>query len=285
MNLVGTMRPARIRGLFVVALTAAVVVSAATVAGSVSAASLSSADAQLARNNVEGAIADYQAVLATDPTNVEALTNLAVWQQAVGNTAGAQAAVNQLPADRAGRVVALMQNVAKAQSFPLTDQVPGALAAGTGIVILGYGLENNGAMRPLLVERLTKGLAVARAYPSFPIIVTGGNPKAGKTEAGQMRDWLVANGVSPSRITVEDRAVSTQSNALNSVRLYPQAGITSGIVLVTSSDHTRRSVADFLVAGSTEQAVVASDAAAQSGPMSTGAIVLMYRDAMGTAGL
>ncbi len=285
MNLVGPSRVLRTVGALAIAAAAALTAAAPVAAAPATTDTFTAASSRLGSGDIEGAITDYNAVLASDPTNVKALTYSAVWRQAIGDTAGAQAAINQLPTEQAQKTVALMQNVQKALTFPLTDQVPSQLAPGTGIVMLGYGLENNGAMRPLLVERLTKGLAVAQAYPSFPIIVTGGNPKAGRTEAGQMRDWLVANGVSPSRITVEDRAVSTQSNALNSVRLYSQAGITSGIVLVTSSDHTRRAVADFLVAGSTEQAVVASDAQAQSAPLTRGGLILLYKDAMGTAGL
>ncbi len=62
-----------------------------------------------------------------------------------------------------------------------------------------------------------------------------------------------------------------------------QNGFGNGAVLVTSADHTRRSVADFLVAGITLQAVVASDAKIQSGPMSASGVAAVYRDARGVA--
>lgn len=215
--------------------------------------------------------------------STSSLTDDAISRQAAGDTAGAQAAVNQMPVDQAQKVVALMTNVNKALTFPLTDQVPGGVAAGTAIVILGFGLENNGAMRPILVERLTKGLAVAQAYPAFPIIVTGGAPKAGKTEAAAMKEWLLAQGVSGTRIYTEEQAGSTQGNAINTAALMRQNGFGNGAVLVTSADHTRRSVADFLVAGITLQAVVASDAKIQSAPMSASGVAGVYRDARGVA--
>ncbi|BDH57386.1 YdcF family protein [Tsukamurella sp. PLM1] len=217
--------------------------------------------------------------------STSSLTNEAFERQAAGDTAGAQAAINQMPIDQAQKVVALMTNVNKALTFPLTDQVPGGVAAGTAIVILGFGLENNGAMRPILVERLTKGLAVAQAYPAFPIVVTGGAPKAGKTEAAAMKEWLLAQGVSGTRIYTEEKAGSTQGNAINTAELMRQNGFTNGAVLVTSADHTRRSVADFLVAGVTLQAVVASDAKIQSAPMSASGVAGVYRDARGVAKL
>ncbi|GAB3126899.1 hypothetical protein GCM10027289_03600 [Tsukamurella serpentis] len=213
------------------------------------------------------------------------LTNRAIDAQAAGDTAAAQAAINQMPIDQAQKVVALMTNVNKALTFPLTDQVPGGVAPGTAIVILGYGLEDNGGLRPVLVERLTKGLAVAQAYPAFPIVVTGGAPKAGKTEAAAMKEWLLAQGVSATRIYTEDRAGSTQGNAINTASLMRQNGFGNGAVLVTSADHTRRSVADFLVAGITLQAVVASDAKIQSAPMSASGVAAVYRDARGVAKL
>ncbi|WP_082777758.1 YdcF family protein [Tsukamurella pseudospumae] len=219
----------------------------------------------------------------TSTASTTSLTNQAFERQAAGDTAGAQAAINQMPVDQAQKVVAVMTNVNKALTFPLTDQVPGGVAAGTAIVILGFGLEDNGAMRPILVERLTKGLAVAQAYPAFPIVVTGGAPKAGKTEAAAMKEWLLAQGVSGTRIYTEESAGSTQANAINTAALMRQNGFGNGAVLVTSADHTRRSVADFLVAGITLQAVVASDAKIQSAPMSTSGVAAVYRDARGVA--
>lgn len=250
----------RVSGFFrsVVSLTAAIAVSASLAVGTAGAAPSTS-------------------------TSTTSLTNQAIERQAAGDTAGAQTAINQMPVDQAQKVVALMTNVNKALTFPLTDQVPGGVAPGTAIVILGFGLENNGALRPILVERLTKGLAVAQAYPAFPIVVTGGAPKAGKTEAAAMKEWLLAQGVSGTRIYTEEQAGSTQGNAINTAALMRQNGFGNGAVLVTSADHTRRSVADFLVAGITLQAVVASDAKIQSAPMSASGVAGVYRDARGVA--
>lgn len=214
-----------------------------------------------------------------------ALTDRAFASQAQGDVAGAQAAINEMPVAQAQKVVAVMTNVNQALTFPLTDQVPSGVASGTTVVILGFGLEDNGGLRPILVQRLEKGLAVARAYPAFPIVVTGGAPKAGKTEAAAMREWLLAQGVSGTRIFTEDSAGSTQANAINTAELMRQNNMTGGAVLVTSSNHTRRSVADFLVAGVPLQAVVASDAKVQSAPMSTSGVKYVYRDARGVAGI
>lgn len=116
------------------------------------------------------------------------------------------------------------------------------------IVILGYGLKPDGTMREILRRRVLTGLIVAQFFPQSPIIVTGGNPQNGKTEAGQMRSMLMLLGFPANRILVEDKANSTVQNARFSVPLAKQAG-TSGIILVTSTTHQGRADGDFADAG------------------------------------
>jgi uncharacterized SAM-binding protein YcdF (DUF218 family) len=116
------------------------------------------------------------------------------------------------------------------------------------IVILGYGLNPNGTMRTILRRRVLTGLAVAQFFPQSPVIVTGGNPQSGRTEAQQMRNMLRLFGFPNNRIILEDRANSTVQNAQFSVPLAKQAG-TSGIILVTSSTHQDRADGNFADAG------------------------------------
>ena len=123
------------------------------------------------------------------------------------------------------------------------------------IVILGYGLNDNGAMRTILRRRVLTGLAVAQFFPQSPIIVTGGNPRNGRTEAGQMRNMLVLLGFPADRILVEDKASSTVQNAQFSVPLAERAG-TSGIILVTSTTHQDRADGNFADAGANVLATV-----------------------------
>lgn len=123
------------------------------------------------------------------------------------------------------------------------------------IVILGYGLKPNGTMRLILHTRVLAGLAVAQIFPQAPIIVTGGNPRNGNTEAEQMSKMLRLYGTPPERIIVEDRAGSTVENAAFSVPLAKQAG-TSGIILVTSSSHQDRADGNFADAGGNVLATV-----------------------------
>ena len=116
------------------------------------------------------------------------------------------------------------------------------------IVILGYGLTEQGWMRPILYTRVLTGLAVAQAFPQSPIIVTGGNPRSGRSEAGEMRNLLRTLGFPAGRIIVEDKANSTVQNAQFSVPLAEKAN-TTGIILVTSSTHQGRADRNFADAG------------------------------------
>ena len=116
------------------------------------------------------------------------------------------------------------------------------------IVILGYGLNPDGSMQMNLRRRVLTGLTVAQFFPQSPIIVTGGNPKNGRTEAAQMRQMLVMLGIPDSRIIVEDKANSTVQNARFSVPLAKKAG-TTGIIVVTSSTHQDRADGNFADAG------------------------------------
>lgn len=216
--------------------------------------------------------------------SVAALTDNAFALQAAGDSVGAQAAVDKLPAEHARRAAAVMGDVAQALSFPLTDRVPTGIAPDSVIVVLGFGLLDDGGLRPILVERLYKGLAVADAYPQMPVIVSGGNPRAGRTEADAMATWLIEHGLPAERIHRESTSVSTATNALRTAELITAGAMGSGAVLVTSSNHLRRSVANFLTAGVTLHAVLAADGAAH-GPPSDVELAAIYADARSVAGI
>jgi uncharacterized SAM-binding protein YcdF (DUF218 family) len=154
------------------------------------------------------------------------------WKAAAGAMALAAAAVGGIPP-----AVSLAEPAAAMKDF-----------SKPAIVILGYGLNPNGSMRTILRRRVLAGLTVAQFFPQSPVIVTGGNPQNGNTEAGQMRKMLLLLGFPDNRIIVEDQANSTVQNAEFSVPLAKQAG-TSGIILVTSTTHQGRADGDFADAG------------------------------------
>ncbi|MEV0338105.1 YdcF family protein [Nocardia sp. NPDC050713] len=129
---------------------------------------------------------------------------------------------------------------------------------GTAIVVLGYGLLPDGEMRPELLARLHAGFVQALLAPASPVIVTGGNPRNGVTEARAMADWLIARGIPAERVIVESDAASTVQNAEHSARIMRDIGARDAVV-VTSADHIDRALGDFLGAGVDVVATVTPD--------------------------
>ncbi|MEV0292176.1 YdcF family protein [Nocardia sp. NPDC050710] len=194
--------------------------------------------------------ADLRALLGADPTDTEALALQAIWSQYANDylaLADSMARLNAIdPGMAAGTTHVL--NAINAAVGTLPNPLPALVGPQTGIVVLGYGLLPDGGLRPELENRLTAAWLQAIASPFSPIVVTGGNPQNGITEAEAMRNWLIARGLPADRINVENRAGSTVQNALFSTRMLRDLGASSAVV-VTSPNHIRRAVADFIVAG------------------------------------
>lgn len=117
------------------------------------------------------------------------------------------------------------------------------------IVVMGYYLKPNGSMRDELYDRLQVTLASALKYPNAYIMCTGGGTASDNkklTEAGQMAKWLIKQGVDPSKVIVEDNALSTIENATYGCDLlyreYPQI---RNIAVITSDYHIYRSCLYF----------------------------------------
>lgn len=214
-------------------------------------------------------------------TGNRALVTNALDNMARGDRDAAQRYIDQMPTELAARTVAVIGNVTAAQQFPVLDTVPTDADPDAAIVILGGGVNSDGQPSGQTLDRLGQGLALAQAYPTTGIVVSGGNPRGGVTEAAAMRDWLIGSGVDEARILTEDRSGSTVANAVNTARFLHDMNA-SGALLVTSGHHLRRAAADFLTAGVALRAVVATAGSAGTGP---GDLPQMYYDARTIAGI
>ncbi len=109
-------------------------------------------------------------------------------------------------------------------------------------VVLGYELKN-GEMTDELKGRCAAAAAAARSYPSAILVCSGGatgknNPEM-HTEAGMMRDYLRDKcGIDASRIHIDEQAMNTVQNAVNTFAIMREQNIRS-FTLVTSSYHQR----------------------------------------------
>ncbi|WP_054812831.1 YdcF family protein [Nocardia arizonensis] len=152
----------------------------------------------------------------------------------------------------------LAGGAAPAGATPVQHAALGFRGPGTAIVVLGYGLLPDGSMRPELIARLHAGFAQALLAPASPVIVTGGNPQNGVTEARAMANWLIGHGIPAERVHVEGDAVDTLGNAAESARVMREIGARDAVV-VTSADHLDRAVGDFIDAGVTVIGAVTPD--------------------------
>ncbi|MFC8530378.1 YdcF family protein [Nocardia sp. NPDC057227] len=194
--------------------------------------------------------ADLRALVGAAPDDTEAIALQAVWSHYAGDRIGVDDAFRRLAAldpARANGTRRVLDAIGAAVGT-LPNPLPALIGPQTGIVVLGYGLLPDGALRPELVNRLNAAWVQAIAAPFSRVVVTGGNPQNGVAEADAMAGWLIGRGIPAGRIIVENRAGSTVQNALFSTDLLRNAGLTSAVV-VTSPNHIRRAVADFIVAG------------------------------------
>ena len=108
------------------------------------------------------------------------------------------------------------------------------------LVVLGARVDEDGAPSYSLLWRLEASLGYLNAHPEARAVLSGGQgADEPATEAACMCDWLVAHGVSPDRLIVEDESANTYENLRNSFALI-DAGADSNIAVVSSSYHLYR---------------------------------------------
>ncbi|MET9487257.1 YdcF family protein [Nocardia sp. NPDC006630] len=244
------MQIARRLPTLLVAAAAALTLYGPAVAQADAGALYNSAQDNFTDGNEGGGLADLRNLLAESPDDAQALALQAIWSDYTGDLVTREVALNRLNGLNP-QLADGTRNVFRAIGSAvgtLPNPIPAIAGPATGIAVLGYGLLPDGSMRPELVNRLQAAWLQAIASPMSPILVTGGNPQNGITEAAAMQGWLIGHGIPANRIVADHRAGSTVQNALFGTDMLRKAGATSAIV-VTSPNHIRRAVADFIVAG------------------------------------
>ncbi len=143
---------------------------------------------------------------------------------------------------------------------PLEERFPPPpqdIPAPHGIIVLGGAIDDeaSAARGQTTFEegaaRLTEAAILARRYPAARLLYTGGSASlwgSNSTEALEGRKLLVALGVDPTRIAIEDQSRNTDENARFSAALvHPQPDETW--LLVTSAYHMPRAMGLFVKAG------------------------------------
>ncbi|MGE5415465.1 MAG: YdcF family protein [Acidobacteriota bacterium] len=107
------------------------------------------------------------------------------------------------------------------------------------IIIMGCRLYGT-VPSPFLRARMDEGLRLYRLGYGRYIIVSGGKgPGENISEARCMRDYLVAHGVSPRAILMEDGSRSSTQNLRNSTAIMEKYKLRSAVI-VSNKFHLRR---------------------------------------------
>ncbi len=202
------------------------------------------AQAAFGRGDIPGGLV---AIGKVDPDDDDAAALQAMWADFVDDWTLKGAALSRLDEPRRAQVEHALRSVATAATTP-PNPFPSIQGPRTAIVVLGMGLLPDGSIRPEHAARLQAAWVQAVAAPFSPIVVTGGMPQNGVTEAEAMRRWLTDRLIPAQRIHVENRSGSTVENAIYSADLLKGIGADSAVV-VTSANHIRRATADFSIAG------------------------------------
>ncbi len=122
------------------------------------------------------------------------------------------------------------------------------------VVVLGFGGDTPVA-RSVQRWRVSMALDAAARHGSSMVVFTGGASKSQATEASQMADEALRQGLPASSIVLEERASSTWQNVHLSVPLVSGA---HHIVIVSDGLHARRA-RNYWIAQSPADTVIVDD--------------------------
>ncbi|WP_419240396.1 ElyC/SanA/YdcF family protein [Photobacterium leiognathi] len=257
---------------------------------------ISAANAQIYNKNADRAISLFQQALSVATDDADLHAYLAVWQRFKGNQAESakhMATLTKLNPGKAADIERIFTTVDRIVATPLKEKAAkGKLDDKGAIVTLGYALNPDGSMHPILVERLETTLAMAKANPDALIVLTGGVPMNHKTEGKLMADWLIEKGISKDRIIEENYATSTVDNALFSSYALARHHIKHATI-ISSASHVRRGQTLFEIASwqTGPQNITFDTVSYPDKPLkelatpSDGELLGIYRDALRTYGM
>jgi uncharacterized SAM-binding protein YcdF (DUF218 family) len=132
----------------------------------------------------------------------------------------------------------------------LPDRIDGILVLG-GAVDPALSLSYGETVFNPSVARVLAGIGLARRHPEAALALVGGEGgfvPVGLAESRATLGFVVAEGIAPARVVLEERSRSTHENAVYAKQMIrPKPG--EVWVLVTSAFHMPRAVAAFAAAG------------------------------------
>jgi vancomycin permeability regulator SanA len=109
-------------------------------------------------------------------------------------------------------------------------------------VIFGARLRPDGSPGPALERRVAGALAAAAGQGDARFLISGAQPRGGRTEAMVMRGLLRRAGIEDSRILVEDAAHNTRSSAIHCAAILRARPELSPVLVCSDRFHQARCV-------------------------------------------
>ncbi len=119
------------------------------------------------------------------------------------------------------------------------------LIVADAVVVPGLALRRDGRARGLLQNRVAMAALLLRRGLAPRLLLSGGKPRAGVTEAERMAGLAERLGVPRAQLLLEPAATSSRENARCSARLLGEAGPGSGL-LVSDSVHLSYALPVFM---------------------------------------
>ena len=118
---------------------------------------------------------------------------------------------------------------------------PGSADAPGTVVVLGCQVSPGGRPSVMLRSRINAAYGYLTSHPDAVCVASGGKDDAETvTEAQCIRDTLVAMGIDPGRIYMEDASGSTAENLSFSAAVIAEQGLDPRVALATDNFHQYR---------------------------------------------
>lgn len=109
------------------------------------------------------------------------------------------------------------------------------------VVVLGCQVSANGEPTVMLRDRIDAAYDYLSAHPESRCVASGGqNDNEPISEASCIRNTLVARGIHPDRIYLEDRSRSTEENLTFSAELIQKEGLPTRVAIASDNFHQLR---------------------------------------------
>lgn len=197
------------------------------------------ATTEILQGKIKEALTTYENIIYQSPHSFNALMLFAVYSKQLGKNEVYDSYIKKLQREYPEKLktfISALDRTEKILNFKLKASAEKLNLKDHIIIVFGYPLDYNGEPESELIGRLEQTLKLYHLNPDSSIIVTGGVPRAGVTEAYVMKNWLVTKGVPIANIYLDDRSDDIVENGLNSAKILKMLRA-NNVTLVTGASY------------------------------------------------